>query len=287
MNIFIALDNPRILERYVRVAGGRFRPLSALIATNYIGKLFDIFVKLKAKGKLDKLFLDSGTFTRNQEGRGPDNDHDFELYMDMIERIGKEFDLIAAYDVDFRDPKRNQHFYFEMLRRLQGTGIEKRVVPVMHDSVKPGDEFDLYAGAGAEVIAIGSTPPLSVAQWKLLNRKRFWSGVEIHMMGNLGAPLLKAKKPEYADSARFAHDAKYGDICVWNPVTMNLNRVHVTNSDEYTDEVREFVMSTFGFTPADLMADVTNKWIVNLFGINQMQDFLTNEWYPNNWVKDW
>jgi len=287
MHTFIAIENPRILERYVKVVGGRYRPLSALIATNYMGKLFDLFVRLKAEGKLAKLFLDSGTFTRNQEGRGPDNDHDFELYMDMIERIGQEFDLIAAYDVDFRDPERNQNFYFEMLRRLQGTGLEKRIVPVMHDSVKPGDEFDIYASAGAEVIAIGSTPALTADQWKLINRMRFWKGVEVHLMGNLGTSLLKAKKPEYADSARFAHDAAFGDICWWNPRTKNLDRVHVTNSDEYTDEIREFIISTFGFTPADLMADVTNKWLVNLFGINQMQEFLTAEWYPKNEVKDW
>ncbi len=287
MNIFNSMDNPKVMERYANIVGGRYAPPSALISTKYLDKVCDHFTRLKARGILAKLFLDTETFARNQEGKGPSDDHEFRIYMDRISRVGSNFDLIAAYDVDFKNPERNQDFYCQMLDELTGTGLEKRIVPVIHDSVNAAEEFELYADMGATVIAIGSTPPISSEQWALINRLRFEREIDVHIFGNLGAKLLKDKQPESADSARFAHDAKYGDICVWNPRTENLERIHVTSADEYTDEIRDFIMSTFGFTPADLMADVTNKWMVNLYGIHQMQDFLTNTWYPQNEVKDW
>lgn len=289
MNTTAAVGGVDPFARYAAMnAGSGFTaPLSALISASYLKEstLFDL-VALKQAGKIEKLLLDTGTYSINTGGKGPSNQDDFMKYMHITRRHGHHFDLIIAYDHDFTDPLHNQILYEKMLKELAGTGLAEKIVPVVHDAKHGAEEFELYADMGAKYIGIGSSPPLPRKEWERINHIRFRQDVSIHIFGNLGLDLLKEKMPESADSARYAHDAKYGDISYWDPNTKTLKRLKVLGS-KFNDKHREFLRGTFGMTPSDLLADVTNRWIVNLYALHQMQEYLTTDWYVNNDVADW
>jgi hypothetical protein len=78
MQCFIAIENPEVLDRYMKVAGGVRAPLSSIISRQFFSGAFDHSLKRKraaetgkrkAKGTLAKLFLDPGTYTYPQKGK--------------------------------------------------------------------------------------------------------------------------------------------------------------------------------------------------------------------------
>ncbi len=119
--LFIAVTNSATIERFepYRRRGG-FPPIDVLVSLPYLNDVLPGLLRLKKKGLIGRMFLDAGTFTLNAKGAAGIQEHRFEEYMELVERYGKYFDLIAAYDVDFGDPERNQCLYQQMLMRLKG-----------------------------------------------------------------------------------------------------------------------------------------------------------------------
>ena len=284
MKIFIAITDPHILEMYSRCSCSSGRaPLGVLYAFPYAQGLFPMVKALQQSGVYDKLFLDSGAYTLNAGGKSPGNTQlMYSNYIDYIRAYGPGLDMIASFDADFKDPGLNQCNYQRMLLDLQGTGLEDRILPVVHDAVNPAAEFQTYINMGARYIAIGSYPHLSDKEWGKINWLRFNHGVSIHLFGSLTCRVLKKVMPESIDTAQYAIAAKFGGFMFWDENYHDLKTVDVLNPKEFTEVHREYLANTFQMKPLDLVRDVKNKWLVTLDAIHRMQEYLTNDCYPNN-----
>jgi len=173
-----------------------------------------------------------------------------------------------------------------MIMSLKETSLENRIVPAVHDPVAAAEEFQLYADSGAQVIAIGSYPPLAADQWGKINWLRIKYGVGIHLFGNVRNEVIRRYLPESVDTAQYAITAKFGGMLYWNEHRHELESINILDPQEFLAEHKDFIKSTFGFTPLDLLQDVVKKWIVGLDAICRMKAYLTDEWYPNNDVAD-
>ena len=283
----VAITDTAILQRYGLCPCGRGRaPLGVLFAYPYSNGLLPKVNDLFEQGIVCRRFLDSGAYTLCAGGNRPRSIAWYSEYVEYIKANGQHFELIAAFDVDFSDPEWNQSCYQQMLMDLSGTGLEEKIVPVVHDKIDPAGEFLTYVEEGAKCIAIGSYPPIPDKEWGKINWLRLEHGVDIHMFGNLRVDVLKKKLPESIDTAQYAISAKYGGFKFWDEDKHDLLNVDVLNPKQFTDRHREYLRETFDMTSTDLLRDVTNKWLVSIDAIHQMQEYLTNEWYPEHDVAE-
>ena len=115
---------------------------------------------MKLDGKLDRLFLDSGTYSEQKQVHQAGWIDNYDAYMETVRRVGKCFDHIACYDGDFSNPEKNAVYFDRMRLDLAGTGLEDRIVPAVHSRANAAEEFELYLAEGARCIAVGSWPPI-------------------------------------------------------------------------------------------------------------------------------
>lgn len=287
MKCYIAVTDVELVARFAPFReGGGHPPLNVLISLPYVRNAQARAWELREQGEIGSLFLDAGTYTLNAGGSRPRWEHQFEEYLEYVTQFGSRFDLIAAYDVDFKDPEWNQSNYAQMLMSLAGTGLEEKIVPVVHDQADAAEEFQGYIESGARVIAIGSSPAPAPDQWGKINWLRQKHGVEIHLFGTLQNRVLREQMPESVDTARYAVGPKYGRMLFWDANRHQLVGLKILNPQEFTREHEAFIHRTFGWTRNDLLGDVTKQWLVGIDALCRLQQYLTDVWYPEHDVAD-
>jgi hypothetical protein len=262
--------------------------LNALMSFGYTAGQRLKLIELKARGIIKKLFLDSHTFVCNPGGQNPGFDR-FWNYLPVLKAAGVHCDLVATYDVDFKNPRKNENYHLSLLKHIEGitcpdgAPLQDRVVPVLHDRLHPEDEFMTYLGYGAKYIGLGSRPKLSDEHEWGLNKLRREYGVPLHQFGNLSEQTkLHKLMPDSADSISFASTTMFDSptVLYWNPTANKREKIKLIRGDELTPEQETFFGETFSLTRQELFDSVVNRWIVNIFAICQLQEHLTREWYP-------
>lgn len=272
--VFHAVDQVRVVRGYrgsLREAPG---PLNLLLSFPHVAKNIRAIRKLKQEGAIGQLFMDSNTFARNPGGIW-DGKNEYQDYIPIVRRYGKDFDLIASYDLNHRKPPINLSFHKQMLRDLAGTGLERKVIPVTHRRYGACREFMEYIRLGARCIAIGSKPTPPESEWEGIQRLRKKYGTKIHQFGNLGQTLLEKRCPTTADSGRFFRAAEWGDILFWNDATKRVENVHVTTGlrQHHVDSLSR-VFKNCNNDTCDKLLHWQLKWLVNIYAIEKMAEWL-------------
>lgn len=278
MKIHHALSDLDLVQRYYDITT---EPVNLMMSVVYADGNYKRMEAMKRSGVIDSLFLDSGTFTLNKDpgsiaARAP---RKYLEYVEIVMRWHQLFDALASYDLDFKDARECADYYEQMILDVDNEDVANKIVPVIHGNNEAADEFADYVDSGAKLIAIGSRPQVPTDQWVRIDGIRAESGIKIHQFGNLGQELLMRVMPDSADSARSVIMAIYGDMLWWNSQTNTLETVSVRNQ-EFTREHREYIQSIFNIDPSMLLRDGGLRYVVNMYGLNRMQDFLTNVWYP-------
>lgn len=276
MHIICAVSDANIIPRFFDKTG--IKP-NILIAYNYIKgssfKLTDTY-----RDMINLLYLDSGAYSV-YTGRA---NIDVQGYFHYLNAYRHKFDVCFNLDDRFDDPSHNlfNQFYLEK-------GLLKTVpVPVVHDSVDPFGEFEMYAGLGHSYIAIGSGGSAAVKDRLLTQAKEKCPDVKIHLFGDLDKSLLEKHRPYSADSASWAHQAgKGGGIYYWRPSDNKSYRYNVGGRDSvkgsqhikespFWEEIRAFLYDTFRYEYNDLLKYVEPKWILNLYYYRQYENYVNS-----------
>jgi len=280
MRIVLAITDPQVVYDYFDAVGDRsLGPVSLLVSLPYADGVIPGIRELVTGELVDFVMFDAGTYTLNKGGRFTGMTHRFEEYMDFVQAHGDLANIIASYDIDFRDPDRNQDMYRRMLWQLDGSDLRKKIMPVVHAADAAAAEFQYYLECGATYIGIGSKPALPKDQWGQINRLRFWHDVWTHIFGTLEMGYIKDKMPDSVDTARYAIDAAYGGVFYWSDARHEFVRMHLGKDADITDEFRAYAGETFGYTRADLLAKPMRRWIVNIHSIQRMEKYLNEVWY--------
>lgn len=279
MKEHLALEDPSALRKCWQQYGREFkyRP-NVFNSVAYDGKLEQL-IALKQAGTIDVLAIDSGTFTSQKTGKKIT----IAEYSNLIGIYAEEIDWFAAVDEDFNDPEVNLCRYNQLIYDFRGSPIVDQIVPVIHSSREAAEEFDVYAST-AKMIGIGSKTSIPNDEWLKINAIRYETGVEIHIMGNLGLELLKKRMPESADAAAYAHSAAFGQVMYWNEQRKIMERFKPLDAEEFTDAHRQYFQEQFGLKATELIGpgSAEVKWLVNIYALLKMQDYLNDEWYPTH-----
>ena len=131
IEIFHAVAEAGIIDAYrgslIKAPG----PVNLLLSYPYVPSQIRELRRLKAEGKVGKLFMDSNTYSLNPDGIWSGINR-FEEYINAVRRFGHEFDHLASYDINFRDPEMNWHYHLVLLDLFKGTGLDTRIMPVIH-----------------------------------------------------------------------------------------------------------------------------------------------------------
>lgn len=256
--------------------------LSILTTYKMLRGQFAEMVRLRREGLIASWFLDTGTFGDNPGGSNPGLIDNYGPFLDIVMRVGHEFDWIAAFDRDFGFPSENQFLYREMLKRLEGRRDTRgrlqsdKLIPTVHDREHAFAEFEEFVADGAKLIAIGSRPKLPDDQWESIMQFRTERQTPIHVFGNFTLSQLMERRVESVDSSTFAVTRKYGlNMMLWDANLHAITKIDLRKK-ALTPEQRQFIGDTFGMTTRDLRIKATNMWIVNTFAIQQMQDYLNS-----------
>ena len=272
--VFHAVDRVSVVSEYRGSLSEAPGLLNLLLSFPHVRRNIRAIRKLKQEGAIGQIFLDANTFARNPGGIW-DGINEYPTYINIVKRYGREFDLIASYDLNFRKPSINRSFHLRMLRDLAGTGLEERLVPVIHRRYGACQEFKDYLRLGAMHIGIGSRPSLPESEWEGLQQLRKKYGVKIHQFGNLGQALLEKRYPDTADSGRYFRAAEWGDILFWNDAKKRVENVHVTTGmrQRHVDSLAK-VFKDFTTDTSYRLLDWELKWSVNIYAIEKMAEWL-------------
>ena len=296
MDIYHAVGGPNIIEAMQgALRPGVFRPTpNILISFPFLRGSIHKLLNLKQQGKINRLFLDAGTFTLNvyEKSTDPKMKSRFEEYAQFVKLYGNHFDLIASYDEDFNDPQLNQ-ILLEQMQIMMEWNIDvfkQKILPVVHEqNDKSIREFKDYVDMGYNYIAIGSKPGLKKGKWEVIQQfiaAKASSGINVstHIFGNMSYPKLVAMQPSSTDASSFAKAAAFNIMYYWNQRTHDLEKVLLMEPTEESSSSKnatrlnakhhEFLISTFGYEPDDLIAYSDKRSIVNMYGLCLMEQAL-------------
>jgi hypothetical protein len=275
-----------IINKYPELA-----KLHVLISYNYVKDQIPVLVRLKQEGKIASSFLDAGTYAMNPDGKNPGRHDQFDVYLAWILHVGEHFDFISSFDDRFNEPEHNRLNYDRLRTELgrydaeHGTEILAKLVPVIHspetgvgDDFTPAQEFRSYLEKGARTIGIGSKPMIREGGMKEITELTQEFNARIHRFGNFGFKFLAKWKIASADSGRYFRSAMNGkEAWFWDsqknkPVCWDL-RSKILMPEEYADTLDR----VFGWDVDDLLDEVVNIWMVNIFSHQQAQQYLTEK----------
>ena len=231
---------------------------------------------------IKELYLDSSAFTANL------NKGKHELlspYSKYNAKFGNKFTRIFTLDHNFDDPEHNYNNQQYLEEHMKPNG--QRPIPAIHNEDDPLGEIETYVNDGHDYIAIGSN-------WKKVGDiydeiKQKYPDLKIHFFGNLNRKVLKKCKPDSADSAAYAHQAKNGILNYWDPDEDKERLIHFGKYDlrpksktifHYKDfakenkKFEEFLDKKFGYTLNDILNDRVACQIVNLYFYTQLEAHL-------------
>ena len=272
MKIFNAIDNAEIVPIFFEKTGEK---LNVLVSYAYL-KGNGVKLTRDYRDKIDSLYLDSGAFTA-ASGKVHIS---LSEYRRFIRRFGNLFDEVFNLDDKFDDPNHNKQNQIYLEEDLpEGS---KRPIPVLHDKVDPLREFKEYADEGHDYIAVGSNLPQKVLDiiWK------DFSGIKIHMFGDLSLKLLFDYKPFSADASTWARAVGYGKLYFWDPEDKKAYPINLGEREgskgngiafddfHHKNQFESFLNDTFGFNRTQLMSDYAGKQIVNLYFFKQLENII-------------
>jgi hypothetical protein len=272
MKIFNVIDDAEILPTFFEKTGEK---LNVLISYAYL-KGNGVKLTKDYRDRIESLYLDSGAFTA-ASGKVHIS---LSEYRRFIRRFGDRFDEVFNLDDKFDEPDHNKQnqIYLEE-DPPEGSKIP---IPVIHDKANPLREFKEYADEGHDFIAIGSNLPRKVLDviWK------DFSGIKIHMFGNLDRKLLFDYKPFSADASTWAKAVGFGKLLYWDledkkeyPINLGEREGSKGNVIPFDDfhhknQLETFLNDKFGTSRTQLMSDYTAKRIVNLYFFKQLETII-------------
>jgi len=260
MRIFVSSPKTDVLDEILKRCPGM--KLNVLLTMARMPGNFPGFLE-KYKGIIDKLALDSGTFSLENSNLDISPQQLFARFVGFTKESGHHFDLLFSFDEEFGPNG------FEVnsmhLAELEERGV--KVIPVSHN-VK-NHELDTFINAGYEYVAIGKqdgkTSPevLFPAVFKLHHH-----GIKVHLFGITDFSLISGCPAWSCDSKSWLDDAKTGIVRFWNPMNPGIDKTdliyfpnelgkkkggtYVYSSYEHIDEFTKFINSV-GLTTYDLI----------------------------------
>jgi hypothetical protein len=274
MKLFMVIDNSEILPLFYEKTQIK---LNVMISYHYLRGQASRLTK-KYRDKINLLYLDSGAFSAST-GISKITVNE---YLGYLKSYGHLFDAVFNFDDEFENPEHNMENQNTLERGLAGTGIKP--VPVVHDLKDPYGEFEGYAEAGHDFIAIGSNRPLTDEEHYKI--KEAYPKVKIHMFGNFRRKMLFTHKPFSADSAAYADEAGTGNILYWDPIDNKEYGIYVGERDRkgtgsihfkkfpHRKNLEKFLLKTFKYTYEDLLTSVESKWIVNIYFFTEVEKII-------------
>jgi len=274
MIILNVIDQAEVVPYFYEKTGIR---MNVLTAYNYLpGQAYKLAKEYREM--IELFYLDSGAYSISR-GRAS---HTVSEYRRYIRRFGSYFDEVFSLDEDFQNPDHNFNNQVFLEKDLP-EGV-KKPIPVIHDPDDPLGEFSSYADLGYDYIAIGSNKKHSV---EILNTmKEKYPDVKIHLFGNLTRKVLMEHKPYSCDSASWAHQAGFGSINFWDAADEKEYQIYLGEMDkkdkkfihfnqfDLKQQLEAFLAETFQFEYRDLLTSSYNKWVVNLYFLKQLEDFI-------------
>ncbi len=194
------------------------------------------------RDKLDKVALDSGTFTM-QNKPSSELSEAFEGYKNYLLRFGRFFDFYFNFDIDSsRDGFKNNLYY---QKRLENEGLTP--VPVIHNL--HGEEVGYYIDKGYRRIAIRSSESENYDDlWPAIDRL-YSSWRMVHLFGTTRFDLISVLPISSCDSSNVYQTGAYGDIKWWNPRNPDRNKTDTIHLEEYfdPDESNSVGLSSYAF----------------------------------------
>ena len=270
-----AITNSSIVEKFFNKTGIK---LNYLIAYNNLDgqavKLTDSY-----RHMINKVYLDSGAFA-GYKNKVKSYIHEYKYYIDLF---GDRYDYYFTLDMDFDDPSENLNYYNYLVDRLPSH--IRKPIPVIHDPNNPIEEIDTYVGLGCDYIALGSD---AKDMGKILEEvSDKYPDLKIHVLGTLRQTLLEKYKPYSADASTYAQDSQRG-IRYWDPNENKGYFVDLESRDKDSKEkfkysnfpkrdgLDQFLRETFQFVYSDLISNIANRQIVNLYYFNQLENYINS-----------
>lgn len=273
MYIFNAITNADMVAKFFDKMGIK---LNILIAYPYLkgqsSKLTDTYRQM-----IDRLYLDSGAYSVSTGNFNIDAYG----YGHYVNPYGHKFDAVFSLDDRFDDPYHNfiNQAYLE-------DSLSTVPVPVVHDSMDPFGEFEMYAALGHSYIAIGSSGSTAVKDELLTQAREKYPDVRVHLFGDLNRKLLEKHRPYSADSASWAHQGGKGCINYWRPSENKAYQYNVGEKDlvkgiphikksPHWEEIRAFIYDRFRYEYDDLLK-FEARWVLNFFYNHQFETYLNS-----------
>lgn len=205
----------------------------------------------KYKKFLNKVALDCGTWTRNQNLRKYGNTITFAGYLSFLRIFADKLDFYFNYDEDYSSNSFQTNLGFQL--DLEKAGF-KNAIPVIHNCYNR--EIPYYINAGYKYIAIGSGE-LAFASLDALHyimNVFCRSAVKVHFFGCTDYRKL-AYLPVYsADSSTWEQAGARNYIRYWNPENSRVDKTDKIYLDEsirqypYLDQLEQYLDEELGLT---------------------------------------
>lgn len=273
VNIFHVINNANIIPYYHRITG---KKINALCAYNYLpGNTLKLTTKYRQC--INGLLLDSGAYSTTT-GKANVNVSEYRRF---VHQFGGWFDGCINFDNDFSCPENNfcNQVYLE-------EDLPKKLIPVIHDYKDPIGEFRMYADAEYDYIAIGSNYKLKDTIYEKIEQE--YPHVKVHILGKIDRKLLKKHRPYSCDSASYALAAGYGNIFYWDSKNKQEHRIYLEEREnknkkikkystfDLKEELDTFLYDTFKFKYEDLICNAYNRYVVNLYYFQQIEDYINS-----------
>ena len=277
MHIFSAITDADMVTKFFDKIGIL---LNILIAYPYLKgqsfKLTDTYRRM-----INLLYLDSGAYSAFM-GKST---IDVYGYLHYLNSYGRKYNGCFNLDDRFDNPDHNLLHQLYLEKGLLNT--DTLPIPVVHDSINPFEEFEMYAGMGHSYIAIGSSGSSALKDQLLTQAREKYPDVKVHLFGDLERNILKKHRPFSADSASWAHNAGVGVINYWRSSENKSYRYNVGGRDSvkgsqhiklspFWDEIRAFLYDTFRYEYNDLVNNYEARWILNLYFNHQFETYLNS-----------
>ena len=280
MKIYSVVNHGDIVREFYDKTG--IKP-NIMISYTYHERNMTLLTKT-CRDLIDELFLDSGAFS---VFTGKKNINRYE-YLLFLRLFGHLFTRVITFDDKFDDAGHNFENQLILEDALKDKGI--RPIPVVHDFENPYKEFEMYVRLGHDYIGLGSMGSRKSIPNNILGKIRTkHPKIKVHKFGTLNQEMLLQYRPESADSSGWAqHAGKGGSVYYWRPSENKRYEYNVGGKDSkaseeknvmkcpFYDEIVEFWMKKFNYTPETVVSDAGARQIINLYFNTQFEAYLNS-----------
>jgi hypothetical protein len=200
---------------------------------------------------LNKVTLDCGTWTRNQNLRKYQDIITFPGYLSYLKIFIDKLDIYFNYDEDYSKDSFDTNLGYQL--EMENAGL-KKTIPVIHNCYNK--EIKYYINEGYKYIAIGSGElayaSLDALHYIMNEFRR--NGIRVHFFGCTEYRKL-AYLPVYsADSSTWAQAGARDYIKYWNPESPRVDKTDKIYLDErvwdypYLDQLEDYLYDELGLT---------------------------------------